>query len=698
MPQKKEEKPNTKKTGTASPLQTDVRFVKGIGDARAKQFKKLGVETVADLLFFFPRKYEDWSEVTPMLTAPVGETVCVRGVVSFPVTLIRTQSGLLLCKTMATDGPGIVRLVFFNNKYVKDQLKEGEEYLFYGKMEADPDGGVLMRAPAFCPAEGNERLHAVYPQTAGLRSKTIGRAVENALEKYGGALEESLSPGILQKYRLSGIADALRMIHFPETEAEVHAARRRLIYEELLVLQLGLGLRSECKRYESAFVLQKDCSEEFFGSLPFAPTGAQRRAVRECIKNMACGTRMQRLLQGDVGSGKTAVAAALAYSAAKNGWQCAVMAPTEILARQHFFTFSRFFEGTDLRVALLTGSTPAAERRRLLADLEAGAIHVLIGTHAVISEKVKFARLGLAITDEQHRFGVAQRAALRQKGEEPHVLVMSATPIPRTLSMIVYGDLDISILDEKPAGRQTVETFAVSSAYHPRLYAFLRKQAAAGRQGYIVCPLVEEDDETAEGPDSGRIAAEQYYETLSEGALHSCRLGLLHGKMKTAEKDAVMRAFAEGALDILVCTTVIEVGVDVPNANVMVVENAERFGLSQLHQLRGRVGRGKEKSFCVLVSDAKNEEALARFDVLKQTDDGFRIAEADLKLRGPGDFFGNRQSGLPSMKLADLMTDGKILYAAQADARAILDADPGLTQPEHAALKEQTDRLFAELS
>ena len=699
MPRKKLSEQNTQtQARRPSPLQTDIRFVKGVGDARAAQFRKLGVETVGDLLFFFPRKYEDWSAVTPMLTAPTGETVCVRGVVSFPVAQFRTAKGTLLSKTMATDGPGVVRLTFFNNKYIKDQLREGEEYLFYGKIEDDPDGGVMMLSPAFCRAEGNERLHAVYPQTAGLRSKTISSAVKNALEKFGGALEETLSAETLQKYRLSGVADALRQIHFPASEAEVHAARRRLIYEELLVLQLGLGMRGENKKRKSAYVLQRDESAAFFELLPFAPTGAQRRAVRECVKNMACGTQMQRLLQGDVGSGKTAVAAALVYCAAQNGWQSAVMSPTEILAQQHFAAFTRFFEGTELTVGLLTGSTTAATRRKLLADLEAGKVDVLIGTHALISEKVRFHNLALAVTDEQHRFGVAQRALLREKGDAPHVLVMSATPIPRTLSMIVYGDLDISVLDEKPAGRQKVDTFAVTSAYHPRLWAFLRKQAAAGRQGYIVCPLVEDDDEKAQSPPDGRIAAEQYYKTLSEGALKTCRLGLLHGKMKAAEKDAVMRDFSAGNIDVLVCTTVIEVGVDVPNANVMVVENAERFGLSQLHQLRGRVGRGKEKSYCVLVSDAGNEEARARFDVLTGTDDGFKIAEADLKLRGPGDFFGNRQSGLPAMKLADLMTDGKILYAAQADAQRILAADPELSLPEHAGLREQTGRLFAELS
>ena len=678
-------------------LYSELRWLKGIGESRAKQFEKLGLRTVEDLLFFFPRKYENWAEVTSIREANPGQHVCVRAVVSFTPTVFRTEKGRLIAKTIATDGPGIVRLVFFNNKYIKKQLKEGEEYLFRGRLEADPDGGVMMLSPAFAPAADNARQIAVYPLTAGLSSKIIAKAVRTALETVGDGIPETLSAETFQKYRLLPIRDALWKIHFPQCEAEIREARRRFIYEELLVLQLGLGLRGGSKNTPSEAVIHADESERFWARAPFAPTSAQRRAVRECLTDMKAGRQMRRLLQGDVGSGKTAVAAALADTMAANGYQTAVMAPTEVLAAQHFAAFSRFFEGTDVRVALLTGSTSAAARRTLLPALETGKIDILIGTHAVISEKVRFHHLGLAVTDEQHRFGVSQRAALRNKGLSPHVLVMSATPIPRTLSMSVYGDLDISVLDEKPAGRQPVETFAVTSAYHPRLYAFLKKQLVAGGQGYLVCPLVE-DEENAFSAEGGRIAAEQYYETLRGGPLQSCGLGLLHGKMKPAEKDAVMRAFAAGEIGLLVCTTVIEVGVDVPNATVIVVENAECFGLSQLHQLRGRVGRGSEKSYCVLVSDAKNEAARKRFEILKNTDDGFQIAEADLEMRGPGDFFGNRQSGLPSLKLADLMTDGKILYAARTDAQRLLEADPALAAPEHAALREKTERLFAEVS
>ena len=679
------------------PLQMEIRRLRGVGDVRAKQFEKLGVRTVEDLLFLFPRKYENWADITPINEATPGDTVCVRGVVSFPVAVFRTPKGRLVAKTMVTDGPGILRLTFFNNKYVKDQLREGEEYLFYGRPEADPDGGVMMTAPAFAPAAGNERQIAVYPLTAGLSSKIISKAVKTALETAGEAIPETLPEETLSKYRLCPIGEALRKIHFPKTEADIRDARRRLIYEELLVLQLGLGLRGGNKNAPSENVIERDESEAFWQRLPFTPTAAQRRAVRECLADIKAGRQMQRLLQGDVGSGKTAVAAALVDTMAKNGYQCAVMAPTEVLAAQHYAAFSRFFEGTGVRVALLTGSTTAAARRSLLPALEAGEIDVLIGTHAVISDKVRFHRLGLAVTDEQHRFGVAQRAALRNKGVSPHVLVMSATPIPRTLSMIVYGDLDISVLDEKPVGRQPIETFAVPAAYHPRLYAFLKKQIMAGRQAYLVCPLVE-DEETGSAGAGGRIAAEQYYETLRTGPLKDCRPGLLHGKMKPAEKEAVMRDFAAGEIGLLVCTSVIEVGIDVPNAVVIVVENAECFGLSQLHQLRGRVGRGSEKSYCVLVSDAENEAAQKRFDILKKTDDGFQIAEADLEMRGPGDFFGNRQSGLPALKLADLMTDGKILYAARADAQKILAGDPALRDDRHALLRKKTDRLFAELS
>ena len=681
-------------------LDTPVQFVKGVGGVRAAQLAKLGISTVEDLLYFFPRAYEDWQTVVPIISAPMDTPVCIRAVVSFPVQTFRTAKNVLISKTMATDGEGIVHLTFFNNKYIGSTLKEGEEYLFRGKLQPDPEGGVMMTSPRLCPANGNAVPHAVYPQTAGLTSKVISRAVRAALDGFRDFLPEPLSAETLQKYRLPGIAEAVELIHFPQRQEDIAYARRRLIYEELLVLQLGLGLSRETPDLFGACVLQRDYADEFFDLLPFTPTGAQKRSTGECVRDMRSGRPMRRLLQGDVGSGKTAVAAALIYTAAKNGYQSALMAPTEVLAAQHYETFCRFFEKTGVRVALLTGSTRAAERRQILASLADGSTALVIGTHALISEQVGFYNLGLAVTDEQHRFGVGQRAALRNKGKTPHVLVMSATPIPRTLSLIIYGDLDISILDEKPAGRQPVETFAVDDGYRARIFAFLKKQLDAGRQGFIVCPLVEETADEADEQPAGPplVSAEALYGELCADTFRDYKVGLLHGRLRPKEKDAVMAAFSAGELQLLVCTVVIEVGIDVPNANVMVVENAERFGLSQLHQLRGRVGRGKEKAYCILVSDAKGETARMRLDVMRRTDDGFLIAEEDLKLRGPGDFFGARQSGLPDLRIADLMTDSKILYAARDDAKRLLREDPALSAPEHRRLRVAAARLFADLS
>ena len=679
---------------------SELRFLKGIGSARAAQFEKLGVRTVEDLLFLFPRKYEDWQHTVPIREAPLNETVCIRAVVSFPVRDIRTKNNVLLSRTMVTDGEGLAHLLFFNNRFVSDSLREGETYLFRGKLTADPDGGLQMTAPQFCPAEGNERPQAVYPLTAGLSSKIVSRAVRTALQETGAALQDPLSEETRRKYRLPGITEAVTKIHFPQNDEDVAAARRRLIYEELLVLQLGLGVSRQPAGAQSPCVIGDDRTGDFFDSLPFRPTAAQKRAAAECAADMAGGGVMRRLLQGDVGSGKTAVAAALIYSVAKSGRQSALMAPTEILAAQHYRTFLRFFEGAGIRVALLTGATKQKERREILAALADGGIDLLIGTHAVITDRVEYKDLALAVTDEQHRFGVAQRAALRNKGRSPHVLVMSATPIPRTLSLIIYGDLDISVLDEKPAGRQPVETFAVDTGYRARIAAFLKKQMDAGRQCMIVCPLVEPaEEEDGEGTAADApAAAKPLYETLRAGEFRDYTVGLLHGKMKPKEKDAAMAAFAAGETQLLVCTVVVEVGIDVPNASTVVIENAERFGLSQLHQLRGRVGRGSEKSYCILLSDAQNETAVRRLGVMRETEDGFRIAEEDLRLRGPGDFFGERQSGLPSLRIADLLTDARILYAARDDAKRLLARDPALASPENRRLRQAAEKLFADLS
>lgn len=679
----------------ADALQTDIRFLKGIGELRAKAFRKLGVFSVRDLLEFYPRAYEDWEHILPVFDAPLGENVCIAGTPVCPAVTRRTRLGHELTKTVISDKQGgLFEVIFFNNKYVSSSLKEGEDYLFFGKLRQNEHGSFAMDAPKFTKAENGSGLHAVYPQTAGLTSRIISAAVKSALDKYAAAITETLPADKTARYKLLSRAEAIKAIHFPQSQADVDAARRRLIYEELFTLQLALHLSRGTEREKTSCVIKEDKTGEFIERLPFTLTGAQKRTIGECVADMRKNVPMRRLVQGDVGSGKTAVAAALIYSAAKNGFQSVLMAPTEVLAKQHLKTFERFFAGTGITLALLTGSTAAKERRKILASLQSGELQLLIGTHAVISAGVAYKDLGLVITDEQHRFGVNQRAALREKGNSPHVLVMSATPIPRTLSLIIYGDLDISVIDEKPAGRQPIDTFAVTSDYHARLYAFIKKQLNKGRQGYIVCPLVEENEENP----SERIAAEAYVEELSGTVFRDHSVGLLHGKMKQKEKDDVMARFASGEIQLLICTVVIEVGVDVPNANIIVIENAECFGLSQLHQLRGRIGRGCEKSYCVLVSDAKNDYARRRFETMCTTDDGFKIAEEDLSLRGPGDFFGARQSGLPQMKLADLMSDSRILYAASEDAKKILAEDPCLCAPEYAAIKETAGSMFADIS
>lgn len=677
-----------------SELDRNIQYLKGVGEKKAALFAKLKVFTVGDLLTFYPRDYENWREISAIEDAPLDTDVCISAILLSPFIVRRTRSGQILYTTAVSDGRSFLALTFFNNRYVKDALKDGEEYLFYGKIHLNQEGNREMTSPAYAKVTDGGYLHPVYPQTEGLNSKAIAGAVRAALALCGDTLPETLPAEQIEKYRLLPLGQAVKQIHFPADEAEILAARRRLIYEELLTLQLGLLSSGRNEREATRFILTEDRSDEFASLLPFSLTNAQKRAVAECIADMRGGQSMRRLLQGDVGSGKTAVAASLIYSCVKNGFQCALMAPTEVLAQQHYHSLSGLFEETGLRIGLLTGSLTPKQKREIKERAAEGTLDLLIGTHAVITDDVQFLNLALAVTDEQHRFGVMQRAKLRQKGESPHVLVMSATPIPRTLSLIIYGDLDLSVLDEKPAGRKEIMTYTVPTVYHERLYAFLRKEAAKGRQSYIVCPAVEENPET----DSDRTAAEDYAKLLSGSVFRDLRTDILHGKMRPKQKEEAMSRFKNGETDILICTVVIEVGVDVPNATVMVIENAECFGLSQLHQLRGRVGRGAEQSYCVLVSDAKNEKATQRLAVMCETNDGFKIAEEDLKLRGPGDFFGNRQSGLPLLKLADLMTDGRILYAARDEAQHILSEDPTLTLPKNALLKEKAAALFTDIS
>ncbi len=668
-----------------------IQYLKGVGPARAKLFHKLGIDTVGALLHFFPRTYENWKDTVSILEAAPDRQVCIKAIVAQKPEEHRTAGGRLLTKTEATDGSWVMTLTFFNNRYVKNQLEEGQEYLFFGKIQDSIYGGREMLSPRFVKAEGGTGLHPIYHQTESLNAKAIAKCVRTALDTFPDLLQESLPESVLKKYRLLGLREAVEKIHFPQSEDDINAARRRLIYEELLVLQLGLlRIRSD-KNESEAPAMQTDFTREFISLLPFTPTAAQARAIAECAADMQKNKPMNRLLQGDVGAGKTAVAAALVYSAAKNGCQAAVMAPTEVLAEQHANTFSAFFKGTDLRCALLTGTVPAAQKRQIKAALKAGEIDLLVGTHAILQSDVEFANLGLVVTDEQHRFGVEQRAALRSKGNTPHTLVMSATPIPRTVALVIYGDLDISILDELPKGRKPILTYAVDTSYRPRLYKFIKKHIDDGGQGYIVCPLVEEGE-------TDRVSAQVLYEKLAANEFKNYRVGLLHGKIKPKEKEEIMRRFSSGEIQLLICTVVVEVGIDVPNASVMLIENAECFGLSQLHQLRGRIGRGQRQSHCVLVSDAKNDVSQRRFRILCDTNDGFRIADEDLQLRGPGDFFGARQHGLPSLKIADLTTDSRILHTAQSDAKHILSEDPLLEKQENKGLQAAVGALFADIS
>ena len=665
----------------------------GIGPARARGLEKLGLVTVEDLLRCYPRSYEDRRKFSTVAAAPVDIPVCLELLVAEPPRLSRIRKGLELVKARLVDDTGSLTATFFNQTYMKDALRPGETYIVYGKVEGPP-GRRQMTNPV-CERSDRVRFTGcilpVYALTHGISNNLLAGLARRCVDECAGQLEEVLPGPLRREHALAAAEFACRNIHFPRDEEALELARRRLIFEELFCLTCGMALL-RTRRDEAAGVpFAIPPVEEFLALLPFPLTGAQRRVMDEIAADVSAGPPMNRLVQGDVGSGKTMVAAYGAWLAAKNGRQCALMAPTELLAEQHFRSLAPLLEQAGLRVGLLTGAVKGRARKELLAALAAGELDLLIGTHALLSEGVDYAELGLVITDEQHRFGVAQRAALSAKARRPpHVLVLSATPIPRTLSLVIYGDLDVSVIDELPPGRTPVQTFVVGEDKRQRMYGFVRKLVGEGRQAYIVCPAVEEGED--EG--AGLKAATTYARSLQTEVFPDLRVGLVHGKMKPREKDAVMTAFAGGELDVLVSTTVIEVGVDVPNAALMVVENADRFGLSQLHQLRGRVGRGKHQSYCVLVTSTRNPDSRARLKVLTKTTDGFQIAEEDLKLRGPGDFFGQRQHGLPQLRIADLAGDMRVLKEAQLAAQELLERDPGLKRPEHAPLLKQVHRLF----
>lgn len=665
---------------------TDVKYVKGVGEVRAKLFEKLEIKSIYDLVHFYPRTYIDFTNCSKISELKADETVCVKAVIACPISETKIRNNMTIFKTLASDETGVLHITLFNNKYLASSLKEGKEYFFLGKVSVE-HSSLSMVSPIIEPYDELLTLEPVYPQTASLKSKTIERIVKNALI----SLRENTEPdpipdNIRKKYKLCHEAYALSSIHFPKSAKDSEIAKRRLIFEELFLLQCGLLRLKKGSCEKTANIIKTDFSKQFIKSLPFNLTSAQQRTIDECLSDMKKNEPMNRLVQGDVGSGKTVVAAALIYCAVKNGYQCAMMAPTELLAVQHCNTLSKMF-GDEINIVLLTGSVTPSVKSKVKKLIQSGQADVIVGTHALITDDVEFSNLGLVVTDEQHRFGVRQRSALSSKGHKPHVLVMSATPIPRTLSLIIYGDLDISVIDELPKGRQKISTYAVNSSYKPRVYNFIKKHLDKGLQAYIVCPLVEESE-------SALTAATQYAKKLSENEFSNYKVGLLHGKMKPKEKKQIMDGFALGEIQLLVSTTVIEVGIDVPNAVLMVIENADMFGLSQLHQLRGRVGRGCEKSSCILISDAKGETAKRRMDIMCKTNNGFLIADEDLKIRGPGDFFGSKQHGLPKMRIADLVSDMETLRQTQQAAKAVFAADPTLSKPQHAGLLSAIDRLF----
>ena len=644
-----------------------IRVLPGIGPKKAELFAKLGVTTLADLIRFYPRDYEDRTRLLPIASLEADSPACfIASVVTNPQTYRIPKPGgrhLEYTKVAVADHTGRLNLTFFNASYTAGRLQRGETYCFYGALTGDYLG-YSMTNPLFEPVDAagtvTRCIMPVYPLTAGLTNKQVLTVVQAAMARCG--VTETLPESVRQTYGLCDAVCALREVHMPSSAEALEAALKRLTFEEFYIFSAALAMLRAKRTVYTAPPMDTGHMETFYNALPFTLTGAQRRAVEEILVDFRSGRPMSRLVQGDVGSGKTMVAAAAAYCAAKNGRQTALMAPTEILAKQHYDRLAPLFSALGVRCALLTGSLNPAKKKELRQKLADGEFDLVIGTHALLTESTVFSDLGLVIADEQHRFGVAQRAALLAKGQQPHLLIMSATPIPRTLALLLYGDLDVSVIDELPPGRLPVETFLVDERYRARLNGFIRKQAEEGHQTFIVCPAIEE------GETESLKAAEQWAQTLRDSVFPQLRVALLHGKMKGAEKEAVMEAFAAGEYDILVATTVIEVGVDVPNATLMVVENADRFGLSQLHQLRGRIGRGGTKSYCILVSDSQSAETRARLKALCATSDGFRIAEEDLKLRGPGDFFGSRQHGLPAFRIGNLAKDLELLKQAQQAA------------------------------
>lgn len=658
-----------------------IRIFQGIGEKRLLAFHRLGIDTVFDLITYFPRRYEDRSIIKPISQVQDGETVCVETIIASDPTLARIRRGLEIVKFRAVDDSGMIDISYFNQSYIRTQFHKGDSVRFYGKIQIK-NRHVTMTNPVADHLDKTSHqtgsITPVYKTTQGLTQNNIRNTMEQALS-IAHEIPELLPQDVLDEFDLCPCGDAFIQIHRPDDYGKLEYARNRFVFEEFFRLCITMQYLKQSHQDTPGIQMSKTDETDFLKTLPYSPTGAQMRAIKDIRQDMESGCAMNRMIQGDVGSGKTLVASYAAWVCCRNGCQCAMMAPTEILAEQHYRTFLKQLSPHGIQIALLTGSTPAGEKREIKKRLAEGTIHFVIGTHALFSEDVEYDNLALVITDEQHRFGVAQRNKLVQKSANAHVLVMSATPIPRTLALMIYGDLDVSVIDEMPPGRQPIETYAVNSTYRPRLNAFIQKTVEAGRQVYVVCPAIEDNEAFP------LTTVEEHKQALKR-ALPQVRIAMVHGKMKDQEKDRIMRSFSEGEIDVLVSTTVIEVGVDVPNAALIIIEDADRFGMSQLHQLRGRVGRGDAQSYCILVSDTANDNAVERLKMMTKTQSGFEVAEKDLAMRGPGDFFGDRQHGLPPIRIADLCTDMSILQQAQSSAMDLIRKDPDLSHPDHREL------------
>lgn len=670
----------------------DIRYLKGVGEKRAELFNKKGIKTVDDLLYFFPRAHEDRTQIKKIEDCIEGETVCVSITVFSPVRERYIRKNMLISQMAAADESGRITAIWYNNRFLKDKFEVGGEYILYGKIGIRLGAKQILN-PIFEKVDKQHytgKIVPIYPLTGNLTQKILQSAMEDAI-KARGEITEYIPADIREKYKIAEINYCMENIHFPESFNSYNTARERFVFEELLTLQLALFNHKTDKSKAAGIVFDNVSGyiREFCSSLPYELTKAQKRTMNEIAKDLKNSYAMNRLIQGDVGSGKTVIAAATIFLAAKNGVQSAMMAPTEILASQHFESLNEFFKNSNIKVVRLAGGMKAKEKRETLKDIADGTAQVVIGTHAIIQESVVFKNLGLVVADEQHRFGVEQRAKLVAKGNSPHMLLMSATPIPRTLALILYGDLDVSVIDELPPGRKSVKTYAVKEDMRKRIYNFVQKEVQSGAQAYIVCPLVEETEK------SDLKNAVDLCDRL-KNMFPQYKIEVVHGKMKQKLKDEAMSSFVSGETKILVSTTVIEVGVNVPNASVMVVENAERFGLSQLHQLRGRVGRGNRQSYCILFNQGTGEIADRRMETMTLSNDGFYISEQDLKLRGPGDFFGTRQHGLPEMRIANLFEDRDILKMAQAAAADILDEDSDLSSDKYALLKARCEKMLTE--